>query len=198
MREKARENLNFHLGMEVIMELLFEIDLHDYELGDNVFSRPSARGVIFDDCGRIALVYSQKEKYYKFPGGGILSGEDKKEALIREVREETGLVVIPKSVREFGSVLRRQKSNKTPNTIFEQENFYYFCEVENIVTEQKLDEYEAEAGFILRFVHLDEAIDTNLKYKTEDFFDEIMIKRETKLLQMLKKKRGTHDNILFC
>lgn len=35
--------------MEVIMELLFEIDLHDYELGDNVFSRPSARGVIFDD-----------------------------------------------------------------------------------------------------------------------------------------------------
>ena len=30
-------------GMEVIMELLFEIDLHDYELGDNVFSRPSAR-----------------------------------------------------------------------------------------------------------------------------------------------------------
>ena len=89
------------------MELLFEMDLHDYELGDNVFSRPSARGVIFDDCGRIALVYSQKEKYYKFPGGGILSGEDKKEALIREVREETGLVVIPKSVREFGSVLRR-------------------------------------------------------------------------------------------
>lgn len=39
----------FTLGMEVIMELLFEIDLHDYELGDNVFSRPSARGVIFDD-----------------------------------------------------------------------------------------------------------------------------------------------------
>ena len=33
----------FTLGMEIIMELLFEIDLHDYELGDNVFSRPSAR-----------------------------------------------------------------------------------------------------------------------------------------------------------
>ena len=68
----------------------------------------------------------------------------------------------------------------------------------NIITEQKLDEYEAEAGFILRFVYLDEAIDTNLKYKTEDFFNEIMIKRETKLLQMLKEKRDTHDNILFC
>ena len=180
------------------MEHLFEIDLHDYKLGDNVFSRPSARGVIFDAYGRIALVYSQKEEYYKFPGGGILPDEDKKAALMREVREETGLIVIPKSVREFGSVLRRQKSNKTPNTIFEQENFYYFCDVENTLAEQNLDEYEAEAGFILRFVHLDEAIATNLKYKTEDFFNEIMIKRETKLLQMLKKKRGIHDNILFC
>ena len=108
------------------MELLFEIDLRDYELGDNVFSRPSARGIIFDDCGRIALVYSTKEEYYKFPGGGILAGEDKKEALIREVREETGLVVIPKSVREFGSVLRRQKSNKTPNTIEVHMTTFYF------------------------------------------------------------------------
>jgi len=170
------------------MERLFEIDLHDYELGDSVFSRPSARGIIFDDCGRIALVYSQKEKYYKFPGGGIHADEDKIEALIREVQEETGLIVIPESIEEFGSVLRRQKSNKSPNTIFEQENFYYLCKVENILTEQNLDEYEAEAGFVLRFVHLDEAIDTNLKYKTEDYFNEIMIKRETKLLQLIKEK----------
>ena len=168
------------------MERLFEIDLHDYELGDNVFSRPSARGIIFDDCGRIALVYSQKEEYYKFPGGGILTGEDKKEALIREVREETGLVVIPKSVREFGSVLRRQKSNKTPNTIFEQENFYYTCKVENQIVEQNLDSYEVEAGFILSFVDLDEAINTNLAYKSEDCFNVIMIQRDTKVLQMIK------------
>ena len=180
------------------MERLFEMDLRDYELGDSVFSRPSARGIIFDDCGRIALVYSTKEKYYKFPGGGILAGEDKKEALIREVREETGLIVIPESVSEFGSVLRRQKSDKSPNTIFEQENFYFLCEVENIITEQNLDEYEADAGFVLKFVHLDEAIDTNLKYKTEDFFNEIMIKRETKLLKLIKEKRGTNGNVLFC
>ena len=124
--------------------------------------------------------------------------EDKKEALIREVREETGLVVIPESIEEFGSVLRRQKSNTTPNTIFEQENFYYLCKVEKVLTKQNLDTYEAEAGFILRFVHLDEAIDTNSKYSTKDYFDEIMIKRDTKLLQLIKERRGTDDNILFC
>lgn len=169
------------------MKRLFEIDLHDYEAGDHIYRRPSARGIIFDDCGRIALVYSQTEKYYKFPGGGIHEDEDKKEALIREVREETGLIVIPESIEEFGSVLRRQKSNHSPNTIFEQENFYYLCKVEKALAEQELDDYEAEAGFVLRFVRLDEAIATNSKYETDDYFNEIMIKRDTKLLQMIKE-----------
>ena len=126
------------------MKRLFEIDLHDYGINDKVFRRPSARGIIFDDCGRLALVYSKKEKFYKFPGGGIQDDEDKKEALIREVREETGLVVVPESIEEFGSVLRRQKDDKEPKVIFEQENFYYLCKVENKIVGQNLDDYEAE------------------------------------------------------
>lgn len=80
----------------------------------------------------------------KFSGGGINEDEDKKETLIPEVREETGLVVIP-------------------------ESFYYLCKVEEVLTEQNLDAYEAEAGFVLRFVHLNEAIENNSKYCTEDF-----------------------------
>ncbi len=177
------------------MERLFEIDLHDYEAGDRIFSRPSARGVIFDKCGKIALVYSQKEKYYKFPGGGINKDEDKIQALIREVREETGLIVIPDSINEFGSVLRRQKSNMLPNTVFEQENFYYFCDVKKGTVKQNLDDYEEEAGFVLKFVYVDVAIETNLKYETEDNFKEIMIKRETKLLQLIKGKRYLRSSL---
>lgn len=49
------------------MKQLFEIDLHDYDESDTVFRRPSARAIIFDDVGKIALVYSKKENYYKFP-----------------------------------------------------------------------------------------------------------------------------------
>lgn len=170
------------------MKRLFEIDLQDYEPGDSVFSRPSARGIIFDDFGRIALVYSQKEKYFKFPGGGIRKDEDKKEALIREVREETGLIVIPELIKEFGSVLRRQKSNIEPHTIFEQENFYYSCKVKKQTVEQNLDDYEEDAGFILKFVEIEEAISVNSSYRTDDYFNEIMIKRDTKLLKLIKLK----------
>lgn len=168
------------------MRQLLEIDLQNYENCDSVFSRPSVRGIILKDDNKIALVYSEKEKYYKFPGGGIHKDEDKKEALIREVREEVGLTVIPESICEFGSVMRRQKSNVSPNTIFEQENFYYMCKTKNQIVDQDLDDYEAEAGFTLRFVSLDEAIRVNSAYKSEDYFNEIMIMRETKVLQMIK------------
>lgn len=82
--------------------------------------------------------------------------------------------------------MRRQKSNSSPHTIFEQENFYYTCKTEDQIVAQHLDEYEAEAGFVLRFVDLDEAIRVNLAYKSEDYFNEIMIGREAKVLQMIR------------
>lgn len=168
------------------MKQLFIIDLQDYSDSYSVFRRPSARGIIFRGKNELALVYSTKEKYYKFPGGGIHGNEDKKEALIREVKEEVGLTVIPATIREFGSVMRRQKSNVSPNTIFEQENFYFICETENRIIEQDLDNYEDEAGFVLRFVDLDEAIRVNSEYRSDDYFNEIMIKRETRVLQIIK------------
>lgn len=169
------------------MKQLFEMDLHDYEENATVFRRPSARAIILREDGWIALVYSEKEHYYKFPGGGIHDDEDKKDALIREVKEEVGLTVIPETIREFGSVMRRQKSNVSEHTIFEQENFYYTCQVKKEVGEQNLDEYEAEAGFKLRFATLEEAIQTNLDYTSEDYFDYIMIQREAKVLQCIRE-----------
>ena len=169
------------------MKRLFEIDLKDYDGCTKVFRRPSARAVILKG-DRAALVYATKEKYYKFPGGGIHEDEDKREALIREVKEETGLSVIPESIAEYGSVLRRQKSDHDEDTVFEQENFYYFCEVKDEAGDQDLDEYEKDAGFILVYANIDEAIKTNGEYTSECFFDEVMIRREKRVLEMIKEE----------
>ncbi len=175
------------------MKELFVIDLQDYEINDRVYRRPSARGIIIKD-DKLALVYSIKEKYYKFPGGGIRETEDMKSALIREVREEVGLIVIPESIIEFGSVLRRQKSNHSPHTIFEQENYYFFCRTDTRLLEQELDDYEREAGFSLRFVTIDDAIRTNLRYRSDNDFNRIMVSRETKVLQLIKQKWTDSEN----
>ena len=104
------------------MKQLFEMDLKDYKSNDKIYKRPSARGIILDENGKIALVYSKKEKYFKFPGGGIIEDEDKK-----------------------------------------------------------------EAGFVLKYVDFDEAIRVKSDYKTKDYFNEIMIKRDTKVLELIKK-----------
>lgn len=171
------------------MKELFSIDLKDYDPNDSVFRRPSARAVIIKD-NIIAMVYSVKERYYKFPGGGIKDGEDISVALAREVKEEVGLVVKPESISEFGRVMRRQKSNYTDNTIFEQENYYFWCECEENVVDQNLDDYEKEAELILKYVDIDEAIKVNSEHKSDDFFDEIMIQREKKVLELVKIHLG--------
>ena len=169
------------------MRCLFEIDLKDYEGCTKVFRRPSARAVILKG-DKIALVYATEEKYYKFPGGGIHEDEDKKEALIREVREETGLNVIPESIREYGSVLRKQKSEKADDTVFEQENYYYLCETEDTQGAQDLDEYEKDAGFMLVYADIDEAIKANGIFTSDSKADEIMIDRERRVLEMIKEE----------
>lgn len=169
------------------MRCLFEIDLKDYEGCTKVFRRPSARAIILKG-DRIALVYATEEKYYKFPGGGIHDDEDKKEALIREVREETGLNVIPESIREYGSVLRKQKSEKADDTVFEQKNYYYLCETEDTCGAQDLDEYEKDAGFMLVYADIDEAIKTNGLFTSDSKVDEIMIDRERRVLEMIKEE----------
>lgn len=108
------------------MRTLFEMDKKDYVPNGSVFSRPSARAVIIKDR-KIAMVYSKKYHYYKFPGGGIEIGECVEDALIREVSEETGLCVIRDSIQEYGQVRRIQKGTK--EDIFIQDNYYFLCRV---------------------------------------------------------------------
>ena len=139
--------------------------------------------------GKILLLYKNYRNRYEgwvLPKGTVEPGEEYKDTAIREVKEEVGLTVIPETIQEFGSVMRRQKSNVNEHTIFEQENFYYTCQTRKEVGEQNLDEYEAEAGFKLRYVTLGEAIQTNLDYKSDDYFDYIMIQREAKVLQCVR------------
>lgn len=72
------------------MRQLLEIDLQNYENCDSIFSRPSVRGIILKDNSKITLVYSEKEKYYKFPGGGIHKDEIRKKLLFGRLGKRLG------------------------------------------------------------------------------------------------------------
>ena len=169
------------------MKQLFTIDLKDYDPNGKKFYRPSVRGIIFDNDGNVAMIYSQKYHFYKFPGGGIEDGETHLETLAREIKEETGMTFIPNSAKEFGEVLKIQNGDESgKDTIHIQQNFYYTCKVEDEIGEQALDDDEKALDFVLKFVPIEEAIVVNTAFKSEDTFKQQMAERERRVLEILK------------
>ena len=170
------------------MKQLFTIDLKDYNPNGKKYYRPSVRGIIFDDKGNIAMIYSRKYHFYKFPGGGIEGGETHLETLAREIKEETGMTLIPETAKEFGEVLKIQKGDEVgENTIHIQQNFYYTCRVEDEIGEQDLDDGEKALDFVLKFVPIEEAIVANSAFESDDPFKKQMAEREKRVLELLKK-----------
>jgi len=166
------------------MRLLFEMDTKDYDPNGKAFVRPSVRGIIVRD-GKIAMVHSLKYDYYKFPGGGIENGESLPQAQVREVAEESGLQVIPESIREYGLVHRVQKGQK--EAMFIQDNYYFLCDVETKVGLQKLDDYEAEERFTLEYVDPLYAIRINREVDHGPK-DQIMLEREARVLELMMQE----------
>lgn len=171
------------------MRELFTIDKQNYDKNGTVGKRPSVRGIIIKD-GNIAMMHSLKYDYYKLPGGGIESGEAYEDTLIREVREESGLVVKVDSIKEFGYVRRIEKGKI--EDIFIQDNYYYLCEVEEKQVEQSLEDYEEEEQFVLEFVSPKYAIEinenANHKEKEEIQTFRGMLERENKVLDLVRKE----------
>ena len=163
------------------MRELFCIDKKDYDPNGKAFERPSARGIIMQG-DKLVMIYSRAYGFYKLPGGGIEVGEDKQQALVREVKEETGLTVIPESIKEFGYVRRIQKGKYEP--VFIQDNFYYLCQTTDEMGTQELTDVEKEADFVLQYVTPQQALDKNREY-LEQHESDLMIQREARVLEFV-------------
>lgn len=161
------------------MRVLQVFDKKDYLNKMKRFVREAVRAVIFKN-DEIALVKSHKQGYYKFPGGGIKSGESHIDTLIRETLEETGLNIISDSVRELGMTKEVRKSIFV-NEIFEQNSYYYFADISDKKANQKLDRYEKEEGYHLEFIPLINALRANESLTANlDFLN-----RETYVMRLL-------------
>lgn len=171
------------------MRELFTIDKKNYIENGTVGKRPSVRGIIIRG-NTIAMMHSLKYDYYKLPGGGIEEGESLEETLIREVKEESGLVVKESSIKEFGLVRRIEKG--MIEDIFIQKNYYFLCEAEEEIEEQDLDDYEADERFTLEFVTVEQVLDVN---NNHDHGEKVnaqtfkgMLDRENRVLQFVEKE----------
>ena len=165
------------------MRLLFDMDKKDYDKCTHSFVRNSARSIIIKDK-RVAMIHSMKYDYYKFPGGGIENRESPVDAMIRETREESGLIVKPDTVKEYGYVHRIQRSGVDETECFVQDNYYYLCETADEMGLQELDDYEAEEAYTLEYVRPDIAIGKN-RHVVRSTYNPVSFEREARVLELL-------------
>jgi 8-oxo-dGTP pyrophosphatase MutT (NUDIX family) len=68
-------------------------------IGHDLLQIPGVSGLVYDDAGRVLLVYENHGGGWAEPGGAIEPGEAPCDAVVREVWEETGLWVEPIALR---------------------------------------------------------------------------------------------------
>ena len=80
------------------------------------------RAIIIDDHKVLTIKRIKPDQtYWAIPGGGVEAGETNEQALIREIKEELGLVI------EVGRLLLKVNSTK-PET-FGQIEYFYACNI---------------------------------------------------------------------
>src|SRR3984893_14390661 len=59
---------------------------------------PSVTAIVTNDRGELLLVHKTDNDLWALPGGGMDVGESIEQATVREVKEETGLDVVPTGI----------------------------------------------------------------------------------------------------
>ena len=163
------------------MELLFTLDKKDYTEDMPLVERYGVRAIIRQN-GKFAMQRGSLGEY-KIPGGGVEKGESFEQALIREVREETGLQVKPETIKEIGEVLEIRADQKNKGCKYIAHSLYYECDVSDEIVATELTENELSRGYQFVWEKLEQIISENGKRMNEDW-----LIRDTEFLKCINKK----------
>lgn len=169
------------------MKIIKIIDHNDYHACTKTFQRTAIRAIIIQN-NLLAMIQSKQFNECKFPGGGLEKGESHDMCLIREVSEETGLQVIPSSIKPYGLIKEKRVSYTNAEEIFEMDSYYYLAEVSKSVKSTHLDEYELNYGYELVWISIDDAIYTNEIAFQENQSIATWIERELTVLKTIKEE----------
>ncbi|MTI47887.1 MAG: NUDIX domain-containing protein [Firmicutes bacterium] len=147
--------------------------------------RKSARAVLFNKTGQIALLNVTKKNYHKLPGGGLEGQESILQALDRELIEEVGVGIEGES--EVGLIVEyRDEINVL------QFSYCYYGSIAGEIGKTSYSDSELKDGFELIWVDLNTAIEKMKKDIPSDYFGRFIQFRDLLILnetnEILRKK----------
>ena len=136
------------------------------KVGNELIFMPSVAAIIRNDSGEILLQNKGNGEKWSLPAGAIELGEAPAEAIVREVREETGLLVVPKKL--VGVIGRKDFSYQYPDGHQVEYNVFMFDCVIQGGELNPLDNETAE----LRYFHPNYMPELALPYPKDLFMNE--------------------------
>lgn len=148
------------------------------------FLRLAARGIILKGES-VLMLYTQRYDDYTLPGGGIDSGENQIQGLIRELAEETGAQNI-RNVEAFGLYEEYRPWYKDDFNIMRMKSYCYTCDIDETLGETSLEDYEVKNGMKAVWINVHDAIQHNLETIKNSDKKGMSIERETFLLSLIR------------
>ena len=121
------------------------------------------RGIIVNEDGEILLLNSKKHNGYSIPVGTVENGESLKDAVVREVMEETGAEIIP--IKIVGKYYHTSKNFNYDGITFDSERveYFYFCKFKSFVNQNRGLDGEFDVGDIkVEFLDYEKAVKSRL------------------------------------
>lgn len=128
------------------------------ELPPKMPSRDAVRAVIVNGT-ELLLMFSERDRMYGTPGGGITLNESKLDTLYRELLEEVGAHKV-RIVEHLGQTEEIRESRSLLGKPIKIVSDYYHVEVLEFI-HSSLEEHEEEMGLRPTWVDIDKAIQTN-------------------------------------
>ncbi len=160
------------------MKKLLVMDEKNYTDEMPVFEKSTVRAVI--QRGNLIAMQRGNNGVYKIPGGAVEGAESHHDALIREVVEETGLIVIPETISEIGEIEEIREDSFCPGQKYISHSYFYSCSVKNETIQTNMTENEIEKGYQLEWATATEIYDNNAHLLKEPWMN-----RDTNFIKMM-------------
>lgn len=171
--------------LAIINDYDFNLEKVEHQTDPEV--RIGARGIIFNDKGKIAVFFKQHKNEHKLPGGGVDENEEPEAAFLRECLEEIGYNV--EITKKLGTIME----DKTKENF--QQISHVFVAKTISQTDRKLTEQESDEGATFNWLTIDEALE-KMNYSLNNLvaskYDDVyrskfMVLRDIKILEYYKK-----------